>query len=99
MVQQAQVQKSLLDELGLSDLPQDKQEQLVIRMTEVILKRIFLETMEHLDEQGKEEYAGLVEGGAKPEQVEEFLNSKIQNYDTLIQKIVEEFKEEMKKGI
>lgn len=97
MDQQQQIQKTLLDELGLSDLPQDKKEQLLIKMTEVVLKRIFLETMEKLDDEGREEYEKLIESGATPEQVEEFLNAKIQNYDSLVQQVVEEFREEMKK--
>ncbi|MFA5777816.1 MAG: DUF5663 domain-containing protein [Parcubacteria group bacterium] len=97
---QDQIKKTLMEELGLSDLPQDKQEELVIKMTEVLLKRIFLETMEKLDDSGKGEYQKLVESGeATPEQMEEFLKSKIANYDELVQKVVDEFKEEMKSGI
>ena len=96
---QNQIQKTLMDELGLSDLPQDKQEQLVIKMTEVLLKRIFLETMEKLDDRGKDEYQKLVESGtATPEQMEEFLGSKIQDYEGLVQKVINEFKEEMKRS-
>lgn len=90
-----QVQKTLLDELGLSDLPRDKKEQLVIKMTEVILKRIFLETMERLDDEGRNEYEKLVKGNAAPDQVEEFLKSRISNYDEVIQKVVDDFKKEM----
>lgn len=95
-----QIQKTLIEELGLGDLPQDKQEDLVIKMTEVLLKRIFLETMEKLDDSGKEEYQKIAESGnATPEQMEEFLKSKISNYDQLVQKVVDEFKEEMKAGV
>lgn len=90
-----QIQKTLLDELGLADLPQDKKEQLVIKMTEVILKRIFLETMERLDDDGKDQYEKLVQGNATPDQMEEFLKSKIGDYDEVIQKIVDDFKKEM----
>lgn len=97
---QNQIQKTLMEELGLNGLSQDKQEELVIKMTEVLLKRIFLETMEKLDDSGKNEYQKLVESGnAVPEQMEEFLKSKIQNYDALVQKIVDDFKEEMKNGV
>jgi hypothetical protein len=94
---QNQIQKTLMEELGLTNLPQDKQEELVIKMTEVLLKRIFLETMEKLDDAGKDEYQKLVEGEtATPEQMEEFLKSKIKNYDEMVQKVVDEFKSEMK---
>ncbi len=97
---QDQIKKTLMEELGLSDLPQDKQEEMIIKMTEVLLKRIFLETMGKLDDQGKEEYQKLVEGGnATPEQMEEFLNSKIKNYDDLVQKVLDGFKEEIKSGV
>ncbi len=95
----SQIQETLLDELGLSGLPQDKKEQLVIKMTEAILKRIFLETIDKLDDQGKEEYEKMVTNGASSRQMEEFLNSKIQNYDALVQKAVEDFKSEMKNSV
>lgn len=94
---QNKIQKILLDELGLSEISQDKKEQLLIKMTEVLLKRIFLETMEKLDEQAREEYQKLVGGGnSTPEQMEEFLKSRIGDYEGLVQKVVDEFKEEMK---
>jgi len=99
MDQQSQIQKTLLEELGLSNLPQDKQDELLIKMTEVLLKRIFLETMEKLGEQGMKEYDKMTEGGATAEQLEEFFKTKIANYETMVQKVIEEFKEEMKKEI
>jgi hypothetical protein len=97
MNNQVQVQKTILDELGLTDLPQEKKEALLIKMTEVILKRIFVETMEKLVPEAQEEYAKLIEANATPEEVENFLAEKIPNYDELIKKTVDEFVEEMKK--
>ena len=99
MDQQSQIQKTLLEELGLSNLPQDKQDELLIKMTEVLLKRIFLETMEKLGDEGMKEYDKMVEEGATAEQLEEFFKSKITNYDTMVQKVIEEFKGEMKKEV
>ncbi len=96
---QNQVQQSIMDELGLGDLPQAKQEELLIKMTEVILKRMFVETMDKLSEQDQDEYAHLIDNQAAPEEVENFLKSKISNYDEMLQKIVTDFKEEMKKEI
>ena len=98
MDQQSQIQKTLLEELGLSNLPQDKQDELLIKMTEVLLKRIFLETMDKLGDGGMKEYDKMVEEGSTAEQLEEFFNSKITNYDIMVQKVIEEFKGEMKKG-
>lgn len=88
---------SLIDELGLSNLPDDKKEELVAKMTEVVLKRILIETVEKLDEKGQEEYAKLIETKATPEELEKFLLERIPDYDMMIKKIVDDFKEEMKK--
>ncbi len=97
MPDQNAIQKKLIDELGLSNLSQDKQEQLLIKMTEVVLKRIFVETMEKLSHDDQEAYNQLIENKATPEEMEKFLAEKIQNYDEMVKKIVEDFKEEMKK--
>lgn len=99
MGQKSSIQKTLLDELGLSNLPQEKQEELVMKMTEVLLKRIFIETLEKLKEPDQEEYAKMIEEKASPDEVEKFLNEKISNYDQVFEKIVADFKEEMKKGV
>lgn len=93
---QAQIKKALSDELGISNLPEDKQEDLIIRMTELLLKRIFIETMDKLDEEGRDKYEKLSEGGADPRQIEEFLKSRISDYEEMVQKIIVNFKGEMK---
>jgi len=96
---QSTIKKSLLEELGLSTLPREKQEELVMKMTEVLLKKIFIETMEKLKEKDQEEYAKMIEEKASPEAIDNFLKEKISNYEQVFEKIVAEFKEEMKKGI
>lgn len=94
---QNQIQKSLIDELGLSDLPADKQEQLLLKMTEALLKRIFVETMERLEKDDQEIYGGMIDDKKSPEEIEKFLREKIENYDQMLEKIADDFKEEMKK--
>ncbi len=96
---QNQVRQSIMDDLGLSDLPQEKQEELLIKMTEVILKRMFVETMDKLNASDQDKYAQMIDNQATPEEVENFLKGKISNYDEMLQKIVADFKEEMKKEI
>jgi len=93
------IQASLIEELGLTGLPQEKQDELMIKMTEVILKRIFVETMDKLTEADQEAYGKMVETETNPEELEKFLAEKIPGYDEMIKKIVDDFKEEMKKEI
>lgn len=91
-------QKTLIDELGLGSLSQEKQDKLMIKMTEVVLKRIFVKAMEKLSEAEQEEYSKLIDQDVEPDQLETFLKEKISNYDEMVQKIIEDFKKEMKEG-
>lgn len=97
MTDDNQIKQTMADELGLSGLPEDKQEELLVKMTEVALKRIFIETIDKLSEQDQEAYAQMIDNKASPEEIETFLKEKIPNYDEMIKKIVDDFKEEMKK--
>jgi len=92
---QSEALGQLIKDLGIDTLSQDKQSELIIKMTEVLLKRIFLETMEKLGEQGRDEYEKMSQGEVDPQQVETFFKEKINNYDGMVEKIVEEFKVEM----
>lgn len=87
--------EQLVKDLGIDTLSQEKQNELIIKMTEVLLKRIFLETMEKLGEKGREEYEKMSEGDVQPEQVESFFRERISNYDELVNQVIEQFKAEM----
>lgn len=85
----------LIKELGIDTLAQDKQDELMIKMTEVLLKRIFLETMDKLGDDGREAYGKLTEEEASPEQIEGFFKERISDYDSMVQQVIMEFKKEM----
>jgi hypothetical protein len=91
------IQQSLMDELGLNDLPQDKKDQLMIKMTETILKQIFMAVMKKLDEAGRGQYTQMIENQASPEEIDKFLREKITDYDQMLEKILADFKAEMQK--
>lgn len=97
MPQDTILQQSIIEELGLQNLPKEKQEEILVQMTEVLLKKIYLETFEQLGEGDREEMAKMLESEAEPEKVEAFLHTKIDDYDGFVKKIVEDFNEEMKK--
>jgi uncharacterized protein YutE (UPF0331/DUF86 family) len=98
MPQDTILQQSIIEELGLQNLPQEKQEEILVKMTEVLLKKIYLETFEKLGEADRVELGNMLDKeDADPAKVEEYLRSKIEDYDGFVKKIVEEFKEEMKK--
>ena len=90
--------KGILEILGLSNLPREKQQELTDKITEVILKRIFLETCNRLDDDDMEEYSKLIESGGPPQRLEEFLYSKIPDYDKMAKEVIENFRMEMIEG-
>ena len=94
--EQAQALEQLVKELGIDSLPEEKRNELLIKMTEVLLKRIFVETMEKLGEEGREEYEKFLQNdNISPEQAQEFFKTRIPNYESMIQQVIDEFKAEM----
>ena len=92
---QQQALSQLIKDLGIDSLPEDKQNELIIKMTEILLKRIFVETMDKLGEQGREEYEKMSEGQVEPEQIAAFFKDKISDYDEMVDNVVKEFRAEM----
>ena len=90
-----EIQKKLINDLGLSGLPADKKDQLIMRMTETVLKRIFWETMEKLNDKDQDEYSKMIDDNADPEKLEVFLKGKISNYEEMVKKTVDDFVAEM----
>lgn len=92
---QEALKKELVEVFRLEGLPADKQEALLSKMGEVLLKRIFLETMEKIGDAGAKEYEALFDKGAEQEEIEAFLEKRIPGYTVFVRGIVERFKEEM----
>ncbi|MDP1834039.1 MAG: hypothetical protein Q8L11_03885 [Candidatus Moranbacteria bacterium] len=90
-----QIQNATIRELGLENLPADKQEELIIKMTEVVRKRMFVETMEKLSSIDQELFGGMLENQAGPDEIENFLKENIHNYDELLRKIISKLKVEV----
>lgn len=88
---------NLAEELGFGAVSDDKKVALIAQMGEVLIKRIMLETFDRLGDAGVDEYEDLMESGADEVKLKQFLDGKIPGYDTVVEKVVVNFKEEMKK--
>ncbi|MDD5083771.1 MAG: hypothetical protein PHT88_02420 [Candidatus Moranbacteria bacterium] len=95
-LQYEQLRQELIDEFDLGVLPMQKQDEILGNMTEVLMKRIFVDTMENLGETGMDEYEKLLEQKPEQTEIEAFIKSRIADYDAMVEKIVAEFKSEMK---
>lgn len=83
-------------EFNLGAMSPEKQEEMISKMIEALLKRIYVGTMEKLGEAGMVEYDQVVESAAGEEALQQFLEGKIPGYDAFVKGIAEEFNQEMK---
>lgn len=97
MTNQTKMQKSLIEEMGLGDLPEEKQQALTEKMFEVLLKNIFVEAGEKLSEEDKNIFGEMISKEASPEEIEKFLKEKIPDYEEMVKNIILNFREEMLK--
>ena len=93
-----QTTQDLFKELGLEDLPVERQAAILSLMTEVLLKKLTLEIGQKLSEDEFVEFGKLRETN-DPEKIHLFLQAKIPGYDELVAKTAAEFKENIKADI
>ncbi len=92
----SKIEQELVEALALAGLPQPKREELLGKMLEALLKRIFMDTMERLGEKGMTEYEALIETEPSEAVVGKFLEERIPDYDAFVQAIVDQFKKDIK---
>jgi hypothetical protein len=95
MTQDTILRSYIIEELGLQNLPEDKKEEIFAKMGDVLFKRILLETLEILSEEDQKKFGEMVDTKKSGEEVEEFLMSKIENYEEFVKKVTDDFKKEL----
>lgn len=93
---QDKIKSDIMKDLGFDKLAEDKQDEILAKIGEIILKKIFIETIDKLEPQDADKFREMLQKGGSAEEIEEFLNAKIENYGIIIEKIVEEVKEDIK---
>ncbi len=89
---------NIIKEFGLETLPEEEQKEIISRMTESLIKRIMVDTLGKLSDENMKKFEELQENASQDE-IDTFLKSNIDNYEQIVQKSIEEFKDEMKKSI
>ena len=89
------IQQNIIEEFGLENLPEKKQAELLTAMTESVLKRITVKTLERLSDEDRSEFDKLRETD-EPDKIVEFLREKISDYDQMVEGVIKQFKEETK---
>jgi Protein of unknown function (DUF5663) len=92
-----QHRQEIIEIFGLQDLSVEKQDDLIGKIGEVFLKRLFLATLDKLGAHGAKEYEKLLDSKAEADTIEAFLTEKIPNYPVFIREVVTEFRSDMDK--
>lgn len=89
------IDKTLLEEMGLSGLPPEKQEEALLNIGRIVYQGVLLRVMEVLTDEEKKGFEELLT--EKPEdedRVLKFLQAKVPNLDGLVEDEIAKFKEE-----
>ncbi len=96
---QEALKRNLIETFRLEGIAPEKQEALLSKMGEALLRRIFLVTMERIGDDGVKEYETLLDRGANQTEIEAFFEKRIPGYNVFVEDAVKEFKEEIEKGL
>jgi hypothetical protein len=89
---EALLQKDLIAELGLSDAPEEEKAAMLEDLGKTVLRGIWVRVMEHLSLEDQEALGELMETAQNPQELLDFLNTKIPNFDGLVKEEVAAFK-------
>jgi hypothetical protein len=93
-----QLQQDILKELGIDQLAPQRQEELLVAMTEVLLKRLTLRILEKLSDSQRKEF-DIVCSDGNPEIIQAFFTQNVPGYEKMIQEEINSFKQEMKETV
>jgi hypothetical protein len=93
------MQETIVEELGLGDMPEEQKAKVLVDLLELVLKRLYMETMDKLTQEDQQALMKMLEEKAEPDKVEAYLRGKISDYDEFVKKVVSDLKDELKEDI
>ncbi len=90
----ATLQKNIIKELGIDQLPPEKQQEVLAAMTEAVLKRLTVRVLEKLPPEARPEFEKVCKT-QDPEKITQFLNEKVPDFEKVAAKEIADFKEEI----
>lgn len=89
-----QIEQDIFKELGIAELPPERQEEVLTAMTEAVLKRIILRLMNELSESQRTQLEEAGNAGDS-EKISQFLTANIPNHEALVKEEITNFKKDM----
>ncbi len=88
------IQRDVLKELGIDQLPPERQEEVLTAMTEAVIKRIILRLVSGLSEAQQSQLEEVANSGDSAK-ISEFLAANIPGHEVLVKEEVANFKKDM----
>jgi hypothetical protein len=92
---QESLKEDIIKTFDLEQVPEDQRDKLIGKISLTLIRRIFIETMEKLGDQGVADYEALMDRSASQEEIETFLESRIPGYTVFVEDVVTAFKAEL----
>jgi hypothetical protein len=91
------IQETIAKEFGFDDLNDEKQQGLIERMTESVIKRVLVDAYAKLSESDREIFEDMMEDieNIDPNSIDEFLREKLTDYDTIVIEAIEDLKKHL----
>ncbi len=91
------IQQTIAKEFGFDELEDEKQQKLIERMTESVIKRVLVEAYAKLSESDRETFEEMMENveNINPNDIDEFLQEKLTDYDAIVVEAVEDLKKHL----
>lgn len=93
-----QLQQNILQELGIDQMPPERQEEMLTAMTEILLKRLTLRVLGELSEEKRQEFETVC-SAREEEKVTKFFSDNVPGYEGIIQEEIAKFKQDMKSTV
>jgi len=90
---QTTFQQNLISALGLDSLPQEKKDELLIKISEVVQQRIILRVLSELSEEDRQAFDGVLSANDDEKSLA-FLQEKIPNFEAVVKDEIEKFRNE-----
>ena len=89
------LEKNILGELGLTDLPPARLEKLLLSLGEVMQGRINLRILDELSEEDKDELDKLSSSAKSEQEIQNFLKAKIPDLENIVAETIADSKQEI----
>lgn len=93
-----QLQQNILEELGVDQLPPDRQSEILSAITELLLKRLTMKVLENLSAEQQTEFETVC-ASKDNDRVMNFFKENVPDYENLIETEIGEFRQDMKEVV